>query len=531
MAKKLKNIPAKAHPAHYMMHKYWGRKPHNVVSDYIKNYTKEGDTVLDPFMGSGVTIIESVKISRSAVGIDLNPLSIFITKNTLKKIDINKFDKEFYSILNKNIDKFSDLYITKCPSSNLPSRMLNSVYEENNLLKIKGFSENSGIFRKDADKDDLKIIKKSERLFKKALKDNEIIFPCDEILKYVKRSNKTHIDQLFTKRALLILSNIRRDILLTKDKDIRNVLMMCFSSMLPNVSKMIPGDLETVNGKSGWQISKLWAPKIHTEKNIFESFISRYKRIRKGKLETNFLIKSNKYKLYKKSSEFLKNIESNSIDYIFTDPPYGESIAYLGLSMFFNSWLDNSVNYNKEIIYDPYRNKKYQDYSVRLDNVFKELYRVLKKGKHLSFTFHNRDLKIWKSIIDAVNNAGFEMENIVYQEQAVASGTQGINFKNTFKGDFVYNFIKPESKMNNHNKIVKNPIKVIETKIDSIFAKNKSITVDKLYEILIPYIVKRNIYANENGDPVSIENILSKKYEYGTDDKDKKIYKWKIKTA
>ena len=85
--------------------------------------------------------------------------------------------------------------------------------------------------------------------------------------------------------------------------------------------------------------------------------------------------------------------------------------------------------------------------------------------------------------------------------------------------------------MNNHNKIVKNPIKVIETKIDSIFAKNKSITVDKLYEILIPYIVKRNIYANENGDPVSIENILSKKYEYGTDDKDKKIYKWKIKTA
>ena len=42
MAKKLKNIPAKAHPAHYMMHKYWGRKSHNVISEYIKNYSKEG---------------------------------------------------------------------------------------------------------------------------------------------------------------------------------------------------------------------------------------------------------------------------------------------------------------------------------------------------------------------------------------------------------------------------------------------------------------------------------------------------------
>lgn len=531
MAKKLKNIPAKAHPAHYMMHKYWGRKPHNVVSEYIKNYTKEGDTVLDPFMGSGVTVIESAKLNRYAVGIDLNPLSIFITKNTLSKIDINKFDKEFHLILERNLEKFSELYITNCPSCNSSSRMLNSVYEGNTMLKVKGSCNNCGVFRKDTDDNDLKLINKSEKLFKKALKDNEIVFPQDEILQYVKRSNKTHIDQLFTARALLILSNIRKDILSTQNKIVKEILMMCFSSMLPNVSKMIPGDLETVNGKSGWQISKLWAPKIHTEKNIFESFISRYKRVRKGKLETNFLIKSDQYKLYKKSSEFLKNIESNSIDYIFTDPPYGESIAYLGLSMFFNSWLDSSVNYDKEIIYDPFRNKKYQDYSLRLDNVFKELYRVLKKGKHLSFTFHNRDLKIWQSVIDAVNNAGFEMQNIVYQEQAVASGTQGINFKNTFKGDFVYNFVKSESNRVFQNKNIKNPTQAIEKKIDNIFADNDSITIDKLYEILIPYIVRKNIYSNENGDPINIENILAKKYEYGPDEKEKKIYKWKIKKA
>ena len=143
---------------------------------------------------------------------------------------------------------------------------------------------------------------------------------------------------------------------------------------------------------------------------------------------------------------------------------------------------------------------------------FKEIYRVLKKGKHLSFTFHNRDLKIWQSVIDAVNNAGFEMQNIVYQEQAVASGTQGINFKNTFKGDFVYNFVKSESNRVFQNKNIKNPTQAIEKKIDNIFADNDSITIDKLYEILIPYIVRKNIYSNENGDPINIENILAKKY-------------------
>jgi hypothetical protein len=106
--------------------------------------------------------------------------------------------------------------------------------------------------------------------------------------------------------------------------------------------------------------------------------------------------------------------------------------------MFWNSWLKDSVKYNKEIIYDPYRNKKYDDYSARLINVFKEMYRVLKDNRYLSLTFHNRDIRIWEIVISNLQKIGFKLENIVYQEQAVSSGTQGLNRKNTFKGDFVY---------------------------------------------------------------------------------------------
>ena len=42
--------------------------------------------------------------------------------------------------------------------------------------------------------------------------------------------------------------------------------------MLSSVSRMIPGDEKKVQGRSGWVVSKLWVPKIHTEKNVFESF-------------------------------------------------------------------------------------------------------------------------------------------------------------------------------------------------------------------------------------------------------------------
>ena len=50
---KIKKIKSKPHPAHYLMHKYWGRKSHSVLNEYIKFYSNRNDIVLDPFMGSG----------------------------------------------------------------------------------------------------------------------------------------------------------------------------------------------------------------------------------------------------------------------------------------------------------------------------------------------------------------------------------------------------------------------------------------------------------------------------------------------
>ena len=61
------NWPAKTHTSMYLMHKYWARKPANVVAEYIKHYSKEGETVLDPFAGSGVTAVEAIKLRRKGI--------------------------------------------------------------------------------------------------------------------------------------------------------------------------------------------------------------------------------------------------------------------------------------------------------------------------------------------------------------------------------------------------------------------------------------------------------------------------------
>ena len=100
-----KNIKASSHSKHYLLHRYWGRKAHNVVNEYIKSYTKKNDIVLDPFMGSGVVPIECSKMHRKAIGVDLNPISTFIVNNTINKIDLVSLEKNFTRIFNKNKKK------------------------------------------------------------------------------------------------------------------------------------------------------------------------------------------------------------------------------------------------------------------------------------------------------------------------------------------------------------------------------------------------------------------------------------------
>src|SRR5947209_3732824 len=75
-------IPADRQGArrHYGVHPYFTRRPFNVVRRYIEHYSREGDRILDPFGGSGVTAIEAFLSNRIGIQNDINPLANFIAK-------------------------------------------------------------------------------------------------------------------------------------------------------------------------------------------------------------------------------------------------------------------------------------------------------------------------------------------------------------------------------------------------------------------------------------------------------------------
>lgn len=94
----IKVVQKQAAKRHFGVHGYFTKQAWGVVQEYIKNFSQPGDIVLDPFGGGGVTLVEALMLGRKAIHIDLNPLSVFITKNLIEPVNVTELIEEFNKI-------------------------------------------------------------------------------------------------------------------------------------------------------------------------------------------------------------------------------------------------------------------------------------------------------------------------------------------------------------------------------------------------------------------------------------------------
>jgi len=85
------------------MHKagYWGNFIPQIPNQLLRRFTKKGEWILDPFLGSGTTLIECKRLGRNAVGIELNPSVAKSTKSIISK------EKNLYKVKTKIINSDS----------------------------------------------------------------------------------------------------------------------------------------------------------------------------------------------------------------------------------------------------------------------------------------------------------------------------------------------------------------------------------------------------------------------------------------
>src|SRR5699024_4380263 len=112
LKQKIKQIqPSNRNPL-YQSHLYWSQKPFNVSRILIEELTNEGDVVFDPFMGSGVSIFESILLDRKSIGVEINELPIFIVETLLQKVGDNENFVKFIEEFLKYIEGLNEYYLT-----------------------------------------------------------------------------------------------------------------------------------------------------------------------------------------------------------------------------------------------------------------------------------------------------------------------------------------------------------------------------------------------------------------------------------
>jgi inorganic pyrophosphatase len=105
-------------------------------------------------------------------------------------------------------------------------------------------------------------------------------------------------------------------------------------------------------------------------------------------------------------------INNNSIDYIFTDPPFGENIFYADLNYLVESWYGVISNASAEAIIDNPKSKGLSEYQELMRRCFAEYYRVLKPGRWITIVFHNSRNAVWNAIQEALQNVGFVVADV-----------------------------------------------------------------------------------------------------------------------
>ena len=134
-------------------------------------------------------------------------------------------------------------------------------------------------------------------------------------------------------------------------------------------------------------------------------------------------------------------IPDNAVDYIFTDPPFGENIYYADLNFLVESWHRVLTNAVPEAIVDRFKNKGLPEYQRLMQRCFEEYQRVLKPGRWITVVFHNSRNAVWTAIQEAMLAAGFVVADVRTMDKQQGSYRQVTS--TAVKQDLVISAYKP----------------------------------------------------------------------------------------
>jgi DNA modification methylase len=135
-------------------------------------------------------------------------------------------------------------------------------------------------------------------------------------------------------------------------------------------------------------------------------------------------------------------LPDDSVDYIFTDPPFGENIYYADLNFLVESWHGVTTDAKPEAIIDRFKHKALPEYQHLMQRCFAEYHRVLKPGRWMTVVFSNSKAAVWNAIQVALQQAGFVVAEVTALDKVQGSYRQ-VTSTTAVKQDLVISAYKP----------------------------------------------------------------------------------------
>ena len=432
-------VKKRAAKRHFGVHGYFTKQAWNVVNEYIGNFSQAGDLVLDPFGGSGVTAVEAMMLERRAIHLDLNPMSTFLIDALTSPVELIDLQSSF--------ERIKTAYMQREP--------------------------------------------KTEEDIEQALQHYP--YPKDFVLP--KGSDVTVVQDLFSKKQLAQLGFLKHLIIKETNNTVRKSLLLAFSSTINKINLTYHGSTytkETAGDSSPMRYYRYRIAPKGVNLDLMKTYEKKISAILNAKREIASKINAetiNQLQVIRGTATDLSFLKKESVDYIYTDPPYGKKIPYLDLSVMWNAWLDLPVteqDYSLEAIEGGEHAKSKAEYNALIAASIEEMYRVLKFDRWMSFVFAHKDPEFWHLIIDTAERCGFEYAGAVAQKNGQTSFKKRQNPFTVLSGQLIIHF----RKVRKPKYILKASLgmdtgEIVMQTIEGVIAKYHGATLEQINDELI----------------------------------------------
>ncbi len=265
-------------------------------------------------------------------------------------------------------------------------------------------------------------------------------FPGRQTNKLINGSGISFIAHMYTRRALLIYGYLWKQELSSKIRT--DLFRFCLSAINNYISRK-----QGYYGGGGGISGTLFTPSIHLERNVFDVLFRKIRNICQLNIQDNKM-----YCIQTQSVTNLAYLSDNSIDYIFTDPPFGESLQYFELNLLSEAWIKVRTNGSLDCVLNYVHNKDLAFYTRVMTSAFSEYHRVLKPGKWITIEFHNSQNAVWTAIQQSLEKSGFIVADVRILDKQQRS-YNAVNRSGAVDCDLVISAYKPSDSLEENFKL------------------------------------------------------------------------------